>query len=244
MKRILLIPIIATIFLFSSCERIEYNSDDKIAFEGTLKRFDGTPLSNVPVHISVILLNNGTGGDYDDISYTETDENGHFLMIFPKPSNFDYIELHFNQSMGYDNYLTPIQSLSSFEITNILPQDLNSLEINFGEHYLYTSDETTLLTITFTNATNLPYNLPFTSYSGYLPNDAIYYNMSDDIDFPQDYNGLYQYYWEQTEPGTYTRTVSVAKNQTITFSYLNSGFDTNTVEIPIGNDPVNYTINY
>ena len=252
-KLLLLFTLLHCTFLFVSCTKIEYESSDRIVFEGYVKGQDGTPLQNIPVATNVYL--DGQYGDYDKISYTKTDGDGHYLMIFPKPTNHTNISLSINNSDYYTALPEEIQNaLTGYTISNILPEDLNEFEFNFGNTTLYSENDLTTLTINFVTSGPVDGNFPITGYEGLFPYTQMFYNLPDyEVDpnyllytanWPEPI-GLNRYYYVLQQDGiTYSRTFTVLKNQAFIFKYRNADNVETSVNIPIANEPVTHTINY
>jgi len=257
-KLLLFFTLMQCSLLFVSCGEIEYESDDRIVFEGYLKRQDGAPIPDVPVYIYVYLR--GSGSDSDNVSYTTTGADGHYRMIFPKPTKFDDISLLINryqdiyneESLGVTNNL-----YSNYTLSNILPGDLSSYHMDFGNTILYSEDETTTLTINFITDGNTGWDFPITGYEGLFADRGTYYNPPDyeyqsypgdpiyetyENYYPDGLN--YYYYYENPDHTTHYRTFNVLKNQAFIFKYRNADGETITVNIPIADQPVTYTVNY
>jgi hypothetical protein len=255
-KLLLFLMLLYCGLLFLSCAEIAYESNDRIAFEGYVKSQDGTPLADVPV-ATLVYLEAGQYGDSDKIAYTTTDANGHYTMVFPKPTNHDYITLSINGGDIYYYYGStpdPNNILTQYSVTNILPDDLEPLQIDFGTTVLYRGDELTTLTIDFVTDGSVNDNFPITGYEGLFPNTGMYYSMPD---FEPDPNYLlyisgwpttgalgHYYYVLQDDGITYSRTFTVLRNQSFIFKYRNAENVETSVNIPIANEPVTYTVNY
>jgi hypothetical protein len=253
-KLLLFLMLLYCGLLFISCGEISYNGDDRIVFEGYLKRQDGTAIPDVPVYIYVY----GGRSDTDNVSYTTTNADGHYRMIFPKPTKFDDISLQINRYQDiYGEETLGITNSSFFHYTikNILPGDLNSYHIDFGSTALYSEEEVTTLTINFiTDGTVNSSNFPKTGYGGLFPNSQLYYNPTNHELEPEEMlytttgptpGELHYYdYLRQPDGITYSRTFNILKNQDFTFKYYNAENEVITVNIPIANEPVTYTVNY
>ena len=259
MKRILAAFFLVHISLcFVSCENIEYLSNDRVVFEGFVKRRDGTPVQDINVYAYVYL--DGPYGDTDKISFTKTDSEGHYLMIFPKPSNADDVALLVNTTNTY--WYNDINSeLTQFAVTDILPGDLDALYFDFGTVTLYSPEEITTLTVNFVSANSENTIYPLSDYDGLFPYRQRFYNLPVDSDtYPQipgyqQYpdvpdmeplpDGLHFYDYTLLEDGqTYSMTFDVLTNQEITLRYRNTENTLVYINIPIENQPVTYTVNY
>ncbi|WP_294822072.1 hypothetical protein [uncultured Flavobacterium sp.] len=230
------ILIFSFLLLLSCDEGLNYSGETKYVFKGRLSDRNGQPLKGIL--LSVHLSKNGSPGaiglpgdsnDYDLISYTRTDRDGYYRMVFPKPTNQDNIALGINTEAEGETE-NPDENFSNIYITNIQNSDLVDYMADFGERTIFDTDDTTTLTVTFTNA-----YLDFMAVPEGLVNNAI--EMFD--------NSLHGFYQTGYGSGVATFTFEVARNQNIILRYGNDGFFSTIQEIniPIGNEPVAQTIN-
>lgn len=230
MRKITLLLFVA--FVTQSClyDDIEYYGGKKEVFEGRLTDESGAPLAGIKV--SAYISN---GSDADIPGYDFTDENGQYKFVFPGVSKFDgdapYVALLVNQHV-YTQVLNP--EFSSFTIHNIKFDRMVNHKIDFGTAALFRPQDATSLQINFLSesGTNLP--PPAINLVGMVDRNFLDYNRS--------LLDLYSYYYNQAD-------FSVAKNQTIILLYQPFNLDGSPgaieeVEIPIGEDPVTYTITY
>lgn len=232
MKKLFTLVVIAMLY---SCDGLEYSGNTKIVFEGHINDQNGEPLRDLLISthikrdgISGGFLFPGSNGDYDLISYTKTDRNGYYRMIFPKPTNQDNIALGINTETS-DADANP--EYSNIYVTNIQDSDINDYTINFGERRLFRQENTTMLTVILTNAT---------WGSGVIPYGLLNHNL-DVYNTP-----VHQLYSPQeTSDSTITYSFEVARNQQLTLRYFRwiEGGNFDEITIPIGNEPVTQTIN-
>jgi len=83
-KQISLILICAAL---TSCG-VNYDGESRLVTQITVVDRDGSPIAGRPVDITV-----ADDGDYDVISNSVTDSNGHALLIFPTPDFDDKIQI-------------------------------------------------------------------------------------------------------------------------------------------------------
>lgn len=250
-KLLLFFTLLQFSLLFVSCANIEYESDDRIVFEGYIKRQDGSPIPNIPIY-TYVFLNEGGSSDSDYISYTTTENDGHYVMVFPKPTNHSYIKVLINSDVSFDTPLSRNSALTDFTIENILPDDLSPLHLNFGTTQLYGTGEVTTLRINLVTD-GQPQTTLLADYEGLFPQYSSYFTEPEyseylDPDYPDPgtptADGLYTYWFTQIDQTTSTRLTSVLKNQTVVFRYLNAAGVITNVNMPVADEPVTYTINY
>lgn len=220
--------------LWLSCDGLEYSGETKYVFEGRVSDREGQPLKNIllSVHVSkdgspgAIGLP-GDSDDYDLISYVHSDSNGYYRMVFPKPTNQDNIALGINTNT---EDARPDENLSSIYVTNIQNTDLEDYFVDFGERRLYNLSDTTMLTVTFTNASFGLEAVPL----GLINNAIEVFNTTTHQLYPANY-----------DDDSITYTFQVARNQSLILRYSNGGAFGSIEEIPItiGNEPVIQTIN-
>ena len=103
MKKIIILLIVS---LSVSCT-LQYDGETRLIVEGNLKDRAGNPLAGKS---TFVRLSNGS--DDDIISNTVSDNNGHFLMIFPAPdSQNDDIGIFLGGDSTYQSkYLTKLHT--------------------------------------------------------------------------------------------------------------------------------------
>lgn len=240
--------IVLIYLLLTSCDdRLEYSGTKKIVFEGRIVDENNLPLNNIDV--SVYVTKNGSGGggwfmyapdshsDDDIITYTTTDGNGYYRMIFPMPKDQDNIDLLINREVETSTHYNP--DYSNSVITGIKPENIIDYGLDLGEQKIFNLNNQTELTVTINNMPLYYYGYIDIELTG-LVNDAIYdYNLP--AHFNYDITGPY-------EDTSAHYAFKVAKNQDIVFTYSNGNINGISsyaqTTIHIGNEPVNYIIEY
>ncbi|TDP03427.1 hypothetical protein [Flavobacterium sp. 245] len=116
MKKILLL--FFTLLLCYSCE-IQYDGETRIVVQGQLIDKNNNPVSNKKIEITTST--GGTFGTSDLISYTNSDADGRFTLIFPAPKN-DSISI--------------ITSINEFQNNELQSKAINALKKNFRNYKL------------------------------------------------------------------------------------------------------------
>lgn len=228
MKKIALLLLVLSI---QPCYNdIDYHGGSKEVFEGVLTDQMGNPLPGIKV--SAYISN---GNDADIPGYDFTDANGFYRMVFPGVSRFDiddelYVALLVNQEV-YSEVNNP--QYSSFTIHNIKLNEMVNHKINFGTSALFIPEDATSLSINFV-ASSAGAIKPAVNLLGMVDRNFIDYNQS--------LLDVFDYYFDQAD-------FTVAKNQTVTLLYQPYNFDSIPgdiieIEIPIGEEPVTYTLTY
>jgi len=202
---------------------IDYDGTTKLIFEGQLTNPNGTPLPGI--RVSTTVANSYYS---DEISYTTTDDNGYYRMIFPKPKGIIDTKVTINSPY---HSVTSNSPYSSTTITQIGLDKVNDYKLDLGTTQLYQKFDSVGLTLNLNNI----------SGSSIIKINALGLvdNNTTDFNFEQPYR-----------PGTddYLYNVAtqfaVAKNQVVTIIYLLIDGTVNKVEVPIGEESVTYTLNY
>jgi len=233
-----------TLYLLIACCLLtgcvdDYEWDTKMIVEGRVVDQNGNPQKDVDIttkiyyHSEGIALFGDWGPDSKIISFTKTDADGVFRMMFPRPKNEDDIVVLINTNDDRD----PINSqLSSTIIYNIDQVNFNDHLVNLGEHTVFSVGALTTLNIETNDDPSLDGYITAIEVNGLLKQSVINYNFDA----------------ETQESQYYTfETFNVAANQTVTVKYQirtieNNGpvFTTNEVPVQIGTEPVIHTINY
>jgi hypothetical protein len=224
MKKILILMLLA----FISCE-IEYDGETKLVIKGTVKNQDNQSISNQDVKLFVSRNSSYLPfvfyypSESNFIGTTSTDEFGNFTMVIPKPNkNYSEIIVEVNDDSN---------SLNAKRIVNIVTENFENFELNFGTFKLYSKSDLCQLNIRL-NQINPENEILKIEFEGDIANEIIYYNQ------PEDYN----YYYETNK--------NIKKNQTIILKYTVKNHLTNTTSIEenliqIDNsNEINYTLNY
>ncbi|AXG74464.1 carboxypeptidase regulatory-like domain-containing protein [Flavobacterium arcticum] len=229
MKRIVFLILVT--FLLHGCG-IDYDGETKNIFEGTITDDSGNPLEGILVE--VLYANSNT---IDVAGIDVTDANGNYLMI--TPSAFDEIDIKlqvnnysYNQSGNNDN------NYSTTSVVNITKELIkgHDYKLSFNEIQLFPLDRGVQLNLHFekqfshnqriskVNVVGLV-NESYTDYDFNYINDNYRYDLSD---YYSDYTNIY----------------TVAKNQTLIVKYMLTGYSVHEVEIPVGEENLEYTITY
>lgn len=220
MKRITLIFCILSVL--TSCE-IQYDGETKIAVTGKIVDENGIPLSEKDVEVTV------SGGGFispssDLISFGKSDQNGNFTLIFPSPRNGNQIFISINDI---------INQFNEFQSKNFVANEKNfeNYKLDLAKITLYKNASITTLRLILNN-TNPNKQIKDIKIDGNQANGYIDLNP---VQNNSDY--LNTYY-------------SVIKNQTVVLNYTiidysnAAGSTLHSIDIPIMNDALTYTITY
>lgn len=146
MKQLLLLFL--TVFIFSSCD-IQYDGGTRLVVQGQLVDRTKNPIPNKRIEI-----NTSTGGEAfssnDLISFTTTDSEGKFTMVFPAPKNEGIIiNTTINGLYPNDND----SALYQYKSIDALKKNFTNYKLNLDQIVLYRSDEITTLEILFNKTT-------------------------------------------------------------------------------------------
>lgn len=220
MKKILLFSLFV---LLAGCG-LQYDGDERFLITGRLVNQDNAPLSNNKVELFVYGGN--SNNDNDLISFDETDENGVFKMVFPRPINADEIELICNKN-------TSIYQEKSF--LNIKNTNFTDFKFNLNTIKLFKREDISKLEITL-NQVNSSKVIKQFKLIGNLARTEVYVNPLDQTD---QYPYFESFYSEE-----------VMKNQTIIAEYVVYDYATNQAQtlqqnIVVGsNNTTQFSINY
>jgi hypothetical protein len=225
MNKIILLAI--TALTLYGCNTIEYEGSTKIIFEGRVTDQNGNPLEGIPVEAE---YDDGSVRDIAGIG--ETNANGEYFIMFPGAREDVSIELQINRQ--YQNY----SSLSNTTYVNLTRNVLkaDNYQINFEPVKLYPINNSVILELNFvgsgTGRSILKYDV-----LGMVSENYIDYNFQNiPTDTPMNFEAYYDYYPYGT--------ISVAKNQVLTVKYMLSDFSVYEVEVPVGEESLEYTISY
>lgn len=216
--------------ILSSCtNEIQYLGTEKVVIKGKIISENNLPIPNHK--ISVNIIKNGSyqlfgSNDYETnlIAFGNTDSNGNYTFVFPKPSNFDDIEITTNEEdMTYNS-----QKISQFNMDNFL-----NFQFDAPTMKIFEKQNLTKLKITL-NQQSLNTELRKIEYIGQVAEENIFVNNTPE----------FQYYQNiQLDK-------LVKKNQTIIIRYTKTNYTTNTTTITDANviidnsNLINYTLNY
>ncbi len=221
--------VILLVFILSSCtSEIQYLGTEKVVIKGKLITENNVPIPNHKISVNIIK-DAGSGwfaSDYENnlIAFGNTDSNGNYTFVFPKPSNFDDIEITTNEEdMTYNS-----QKISQFNMDNFLNFQFDAPTMKIFEKQNLTNLKITL------NQQSLNTELRKIEYIGQVAEENIFVNNAPE----------FQYYQNiQLDK-------LVKKNQTIIIRYTKVNYTTNTTTITDSNviidnsNLINYTLNY
>lgn len=203
------------LLLLSSCG-ISYDGETRLVNEFHVVDSNGESVAGVSVAIIV-----GVDEQSETISNGITDQNGNLRLIFSAPSDAN----------GRINFVIADNNPTFLSKTyrNILKSDYVAYKISLDNIVLYKPTEATNLFVTTQQTTP---NTGIQNLSVISSGDAQHIDYHPfDMEFETNFN--------------------VLKNQTVTLGYtlidfsVTPAIETNhTVAIPIGNDPVDYTLTY
>ncbi|KGO95136.1 carboxypeptidase-like regulatory domain-containing protein [Flavobacterium subsaxonicum] len=236
MLKKLLLFFIAVIALTACDDELKYTGDERVLYQGRITDANGSPLQGVPV--SVYISKDGYSGlyynpisDTDIISYTTTDAGGNYKMFYPAPRNQNNIALLVNYQNAYNPQNT---TYSSTSFQNLIPENLSDNKLDFEDIKLFEVANATTLSININNAGG--YAISKLNLVGLIDKNEVDYNFNLPLE-DENYN--------------YQESYLVAKNQTVTLKYQtrtyindNTLISNHEVQIPIGSEPVNYTLEF
>ena len=224
MKKILVL----LVFIFSSCQ-IEYDGETKIVVKGKIVDGNNNPIINKEVNLYVtrdqisIPFVFYLPSETNNIGKTNTNNNGEYTMVIPKPEN------NFTEIIVVTNATSTDYNKKQFR--NIQLNNFNNFELNLPISKLYNESELTTLNITLNQVTQ-NVELRDITLLGTVINEIEYINMPENFSF---YNQLESI---------------VKKNQTIILRYTLFNYSTNTTSIIEENVVINdanlvsFTLNY
>ncbi|WP_293893207.1 hypothetical protein [Flavobacterium sp.] len=199
-----------------SCEGIQYDGETRLVFQTVVLNSNGEPLTNSHVEISV-------GNAYSSalISKGKTNQNGSITLVFPAPKD----DLGINLKVYNDD-----ASYLQKEVLNIHKSDFENYKFIYQNDYLLKADETAPLVLTYNHSS--PYTALKVSVNGIYYMDQELYNFNYDTDF-----NILPY------------EILIKKNQSFQLKYTVLNMQTNVeteyiVDLTIGTNPLNYSINY
>jgi outer membrane lipopolysaccharide assembly protein LptE/RlpB len=220
MKRILLL--LFTIVPLSSCE-IQYDGETRIVAEGQVVDRNNNPIPDQKIEITTNA--EGTYGSTDLISFTTTNQDGRFSLVFPSPKGQDIsIETFINSDQR-----NKFQS----KIIKGLKKNFINYKLNLNQIVLYEINDFTELELVL-NKTSPNKQISSIKIDGIQPDYL--------VDLNADKN-------ENQFPG---KQFNVLKNQTINLSYTLSDFSdpgkvvttNHTSVITINSEKVVHSITY
>jgi hypothetical protein len=221
--------IILLLFIVSSCtSEIQYLGTEKVVIKGKLITENNVPIPNHKISVNIIKYG-GSGwfaSDYENnlIAFGNTDSNGNYTFVFPKPSNFDDIEISTNE----EDIIYNSQKISQFNMDNF-----TNFQFDAPTMKIFDKQNLTKLKITL-NQQSSSTALKKIEYIGQVAEENIRINITPETEYYQNIQ----------------LDKMVKKNQTIILRYTKINYTTNTTTITEENviidnsNLVNYTLNY
>lgn len=218
------------LLFFVSCQ-IEYTGDERLVIKGNLIDENNKPLANCKVETCVYK----EGGaipfllyipeEKNLISYTTTDENGNYTMVFPKPSN----------ESGMVVSVVSMENNQEKYFWNIQKNNFVNYTLNLNSTKIYKKSSISNLVIKLNQIDDSSNEIQYIKLIGTFPEHYVFVNpLNDDI--------VNSFRYEYQE--------SVIKNQSLTVRYEIFNYKTgilSTVEETIlidNRDTINHTFNY
>ena len=221
--------VILLVFILSSCtSEIQYLGTEKVVIKGKLITENNNPIPNHKISVNIIKYP-GSGwfaSDYENnlIAFGNTDSNGNYRFVFPKPSNFDDIEISTNE----EDIIYNSQKISQFNMDNF-----TNFQFDAPTMKIFDKQNLTKLKITL-NQQSSSTALKKIEYIGQEAEENIRINITPETEYYQNIQ----------------LDKMVKKNQTIILRYTKINYTTNTTTITEENviidnsNLVNYTLNY
>ncbi|MBE8724151.1 hypothetical protein [Flavobacterium hungaricum] len=140
-----------TVFTFSSCE-IQYDGETRFVVQGQLIDKENNPIADKRIEINT--YSDGTYGDSDLISYTNTDTDGKFTMIFPAPKSDDIDIITTINGRSYIDYNSNLTSDYQSKNIKTSKRNFSNYKLDFNKIVLYKNDEITQLEVVLNSTTN------------------------------------------------------------------------------------------
>lgn len=217
------------ILFLVSCQ-IEYTGDERLVIKGILVDENNQPLANCTVQ-TWVYKDGGTipfvlyiPDEKNLISYTTTDENGNYEMVFPKPSN--------ETSMAIT--ILPQKNNQEKYFCNIQKNNFSDYTLNLNSTKIYKNSSISNLIINLNKMENSSNEIQYIKLIGIFPEQYVYLNPLEVFD---------EYF-------RYDYTRSVVKNQSLLVQYEIFNWKTgilSTIEETIiidESDTINHTFNY
>lgn len=221
--------IILLLFIVSSCtSEIQYLGSEKVVIKGKLITENNIPIPNHKISVNIIKYGESgwLASDYENnlIAFGNTDSNGNYTFVFPKPSNFDDIEISTNEEdLTYNS-----QKISQFNLDNF-----TNFQFDAPTMKIFDKQNLSKLKITL-NQQSSGTALKKIEYIGQVAEENIRINNIPETEYYQNIQ----------------LDKMVKKNQTIIVRYTKINYATNTTTITDENviidnsNLVNYTLNY
>ncbi len=222
--------VILLVFILSSCtSEIQYLGTEKVVIKGKLITENNVPIHNHKISVNIIKYGSYAlfGSDSFEnnlIAFGNTDSNGNYTFVFPKPSNFDDIEI----STSEEDLTYNSQKISQFNLDNF-----TNFQFDAPTMKIFDKQNLTKLKITL-NQQSSSTALKKIEYIGQVAEENIRINITPETEYYQNIQ----------------LDKMVKKNQTIIVRYTKINYTTNTTTITDENviidnsNLVNYTLNY
>jgi hypothetical protein len=221
--------IILLVLIVSSCtSEIQYLGTEKVVIKGKLITENNVPIPNHKISVNIIKYGDSGwfGGSYENnlIAFGNTDSNGNYTFVFPKPSNFDDIEISTNEEdITYNS-----QKVSQFNMDDFL-----NFQFDAPTMKIFEKQNLTKLKITL-NQLSTNTSLNKIEYIGQVAEENIRINITPETEY---YNNM-------------QLNKLVKKNQTLIVRYTKINYTTNVTTVTDENviidnsDQINYVLNY
>jgi hypothetical protein len=171
--------------------------------------------------------------NYEVMSYTETDADGRYVMMFPRPKYEEYINILINT----DEQRHPVNAAySNTIIYNIKQKNFNDYIINLSEQVIFQPQNTTILEVVANDDPLLDGMISSVKVDGMVTENIVDYNFGGS---------------DADQEHLYYNSYNVATNSMVILKYaIKTGTDEEPLytitEVPvsIGSEPVIYTINF
>ncbi|MFD1605747.1 hypothetical protein ACFSJW_04025 [Flavobacterium artemisiae] len=151
MKKTLLL--LLTLFTIYSCD-IQYDGETRIVVQGQVVDKDNNPIADKRIEINTHSSSDYVGSDL--ISFTNTDSEGKFTLIFPSPKS-DEIDIvttiNGSYEIDYQNIQTPTSGYQSKSI-RATKRNFANYKLDFNKIVLYKSEEITELEVALNQTSN------------------------------------------------------------------------------------------
>ena len=222
--------VILLVLILSSCtNEIQYLGTEKVVIKGKIIFENNLPIPNHK--ISVNIIKNGSyqlfgSNDYETnlIAFGNTDSNGNYTFVFPKPSNFDDIEITTNE----EDIIYNSQKISQFNMDDFL-----NFQFDAPTMKIFEKQNLTKLKITL-NPQSSNTALKKIEYIGQVAEENIRINITPETEY---YNNI-------------QLNKMVKKNQTLIVRYTKINYTTNVTTVTDENviidnsDQINYILNF
>src|SRR5690606_38184628 len=116
----------------------QYQGDTRLLVTGKVVDREGSPISGMDV-ITKVSLGYGLGSREDDIGITTTDDQGVFIMLFPKPKG----------KIDYTIYFLSTENYQEKRFVNIFYEDFTDYAFRLDQTTLYKNDDIVSLNFSF-----------------------------------------------------------------------------------------------